>query len=485
MITPLRTRGLLAAALALALPALVAAGPAPAPAPDAADATNAAASGELLAERLAQATTREGVARHLAAFQRIADASGGTRAAGTPGHERSARYAGRLLRAAGYEVTYQRFTFPYRETLAERLTLADGTEVPVKVMTYSPNTPPGGLTAEIAVVPGTGCSPDAFDLDIDVEGRIALIERGECTFAEKQAAAAEAGAVAALISNNVPGALTGTLGDADAGAIPTGGVSQEDGQALAAADGAVMLSLEQRAEDRDTVNVLATTPGGDRRTVVMAGAHLDSVAEGPGINDNASGAAGLLETALRLAAGGAAEGASEGDRHPNAVRFALWSAEESGLLGSEHYVGELTRRQREDIALYLNFDMIGSPNPGWFVYDGDAVEREAPGSAGIERELAGFLGSRGHATRPAAFDGRSDYAPFLDSGIPAGGLFTGAEGVMTRAEARLWDGRAGEAYDPCYHAACDDLDNISNTALTSNAKAIAHTIGAYAWHAPS
>ncbi|MGP3966432.1 M28 family peptidase [Streptomyces sp. 6N223] len=480
MIASLRihSRWRLLLAAAAVLPALAAA----TPAPDT-DTADADASGELLAERLAQATTREGVAQHLSAFQRIADASDGTRAAGTPGHERSARYAGRLLRAAGYEVTYQRFTFSYRETLAERLTRSDGTEVPVRVMTYSPSTPADGLTAELAAVPGTGCSPDAFDPDA-VDGRIALVERGECTFAEKQAAAAEAGAVAALISNDGPGALSGTLGDADAGVIPTAGVSREDGRALAEAGGTVRLRLEQRAEDRDTVNVLATTPGGDRDTVVMAGAHLDSVAEGPGINDNASGAAALLETALRLAAEDG-EGGEGGEGHPNAVRFALWSAEESGLLGSEHYVAGLTGRQRENIALYLNLDMIGSPNPGWFVYDGDAAESEAPGSARIERELAGFLGSRGHATRPAELDGRSDYAPFLDAGIPVGGVFSGAEGVMTETEASLWDGRAGEAYDPCYHAACDDLDNISRTALTSNAKAIAHTIGAYAWHAPS
>jgi Zn-dependent M28 family amino/carboxypeptidase len=455
MITPLRNRRRLLAALAAlaALPVLAAA-----TAPR---------------ESLAEAVTAEGVMRHLAAFQRIADASGGTRAAGTPGHVRSARYAGRLLNAAGYEVTYQRFTFPYRETLAERLTLRGQRDVPVTVMAHSPDTPPGGLTAAIAAVPGTGCSPDGYDPDA-VAGRIALIARGECTFAEKQEAAAKAGAVAALIRNDEPGALSGTLGDPDAGVIPTAGVSRADGKALKdLVNGAtVRLELEQRAEERTTVNVIAETPGGDHSNVVMAGAHLDSVAEGPGINDNASGAAGVLETALRLA----------GSEHRNAVRFALWSAEESGLLGSEHYVSQLSGRQREDIALYLNFDMIGSPNPGWFVYDGDAAESAAPGSARIERELAAYLGSRGHTTRPAAFDGRSDYAPFVEAGIPSGGTFTGAEGLMTRAEARMWGGRAGAAYDPCYHAACDDLGNVSRSALTSNAKAIAHAVGAYAWH---
>ncbi|WP_234347937.1 M28 family peptidase [Streptomyces specialis] len=426
------------------------------------------------ADALAEAVTGEGALRHLAALQRIADASDGTRAAGTPGHERSARYAGTLLAAAGYDVTYQRFAFPYREPLTERLTrlTPEERDIPVRVMTYSPATPPGGLTAALTPA-GTGCAAADFGPG-PLTGRIALIERGTCTFAEKQANAAEAGAAGALIRNNVPGELSGTLGGPEHAAIPTGGISRADGEELLAAltadeEVTVRLELAELAEERTTTNVIAETPGGDPSRVVMAGAHLDSVPGGPGLNDNGSGAAGILETALRLAATAPADGP------PHRVRFALWSAEEFGLLGSEHYVANLPADARDAVALYLNFDMIASPNYGLFVYEG---------SEPVRRDITAFLEGRGLSPGHAPLDGRSDYGPFVAAGIPAGGVFTGAEGVKSEAEASLWGGTAGAPYDACYHAACDDLRNISATALDIGAKVIAHAVGRYAWRLP-
>ncbi|MEO3752743.1 M28 family peptidase [Streptomyces sp. B6B3] len=503
----MRPRVLIVAALVL-LPALASTAPDRGPAePAAADGT----AGEWLADLLVEATTAEGVLRHLAEFQRIADASDGTRAAGTPGHERSARYAGELLDAAGYDVDYQRLPFRYVETLTERLTRLDAPaddpedpedpeapedpedpedpgDIPVDAMTYTPNTPVGGLEAALAAVPDTGCAAADYASG-DHAGRIALVARGDCTFAEKQALAAEAGALAVLVHNNVPGPLAGTLSDPDNAVIPTGGITQADGEALAAELAAgeevtVRIELEQLSEERTTVNVIAETPGGDPSRVVMAGAHLDSVIDGPGINDNASGAAGILNAALLFAALAPAD-------HPHTVRFALWSAEEFGLLGSEHYVERLTPTERQDIALYLNFDMIGSPNPGFFVYDGEeeaeggaADQAAPPGSAAISRDLADFLRSRGVAPGTTEFNGRSDYAPFLDAGIPVGGTFSGAEDVKTETEVGLWGGTADAPYDECYHQSCDDLTNVGAAVLETHAQAIAHAVGAYAWHAP-
>ncbi|WP_253194779.1 M20/M25/M40 family metallo-hydrolase [Streptomyces sp. MP131-18] len=447
----------------LATAGLAPAGPAPAdtPAPRA----------------LVAAATGEGAFRHLTAFQDIAERHGGNRAAGTPGHERSARYAGALLAEAGYRVTYQRFAFPYREPVTERLTRLGGEprDIPVRALSFTGNTPDGGLTTTLADA-GDGCAPDDFD-PAALHGRIALIERGGCTFAEKQAGAAAAGAAAVLIRNNVPGPLTGTLGGPDPAALPTGGLGREDGAALAGAladalaagqEVTLHLELTELAEERTTVNVIAESRGGDQDRVVMAGAHLDSVLEGPGINDNGSGSAGVLETALRLAE-------TSGGRHPNRVRFALWSAEESGLLGSEHYVEHLPPAEREDIAVYLNFDMIGSPNHGQFVYEGNPA---------VTEDITAFLRGRGQRTAPTPFNGRSDYAPFVAAGIPSGGTFTGAEGIKSEAEAGYWGGTAGAAYDPCYHAACDTLDNIGRAALDTHVKVIAHTVGTYAWRAP-
>ena len=257
-------------------------------------------------------------------------------------------------------------------------------------MTYTPSTAEGGIRAALVAVPAddtTGCEAPTTPRP-DFTGRIALIERGGCSFAEKQAAAAEAGAAGAVIYNNTEGVLSGTLGDAASGKIPTGGLTRAEGEKLVAdlAGGEVEVAFEIRElqEERTTRNVVAETRGGNAAKTVMLGAHLDSVTDGPGINDNGSGSAGLLEVALELA---------KSHRDPaNKVRFAWWSAEENGLLGSEAYVAKLSEAQRAKIALYLNFDMIASPNGAQFVFDGDDSDGvgEGPGpegSAQLERDI--------------------------------------------------------------------------------------------------
>jgi aminopeptidase Y len=163
----------------------------------------------------------------------------------------------------------------------------------------------------------------------------------------------------------------------------------------------------------------------------------------------------------------------------NKLRFALWGAEESGLVGSTQYVEGLPVAEQEKIALYLNFDMIGSPNPVYFVYDGDNSDAVGAGpgpdgSAAIEKAFEAFYTKRNLPFKGTDFDGRSDYGPFIAAGIPAGGLFTGAEGIKTADEAALWGGTAGTAYDPCYHQACDNFANINLTALDVNADAVAY-----------
>ncbi|MFI7078269.1 M28 family metallopeptidase [Micromonospora sp. NPDC049903] len=220
-------------------------------------------------------------------------------------------------------------------------------------------------------------------------------------------------------------------------------------------------------------NLIADWPGGDPNAVVMTGAHLDSTTAGPGINDNGSGSAAILEVALAVARTGFTP-----DRH---LRFAWWGAEELGLRGSQYYVNNLPTAERSRIKQYLNFDMVGSPNAGYFVYDGDNSDGvgSGPGPAGsaqIEQTIQAYFTSIGVPTRGTDFDGRSDYGPFISVGIPAGGTFTGAEGTKSSAQASLWGGTAGQAFDPCYHRACDTLTNINDTALDRNADAIAYTV---------
>lgn len=440
-----------------------------------------------LGEKIAKKVTADNVAKHLKAFQKIADRNGDTRVAGASGHAKSADYVAEKLYRAGYLITEQDFEFTYTETLAESLKVVSPApaDVPIIVMSYSPSTAVGGITAQVAAVPvGADATPgcEAEDYATGVyAGKIALIQRGGCTFAQKQQVAAGAGAVGAIIYNNTAGALNGTLGDPTAGLVPTGGVTQADGQALAAqvAAGPVTVTLELRElrEQRITTNIIATSKWGDEDNIVMAGAHLDSVSEGPGINDNGSGSAGLLETAIQLA--------KYEDRPANKVQFAFWSAEEFGLLGSEYYVAQLTPEQQRKFALYLNFDMIGSPNYAEFVYDGDNSDGVgAPagptGSAEIEAFINGYLDKKGSAHEGTDFDGRSDYGPFIAVGIPSGGTFTGAEGIKTPEQAAKYGGTAGVAFDPCYHAACDTTANISKKALDLNSDVIAYAMGTFA-----
>ncbi|MEU9136960.1 M28 family metallopeptidase [Streptomyces sp. NPDC048404] len=207
-------------------------------------------------------------------------------------------------------------------------------------------------------------------------------------------------------------------------------------------------------------NLIADWPGGDTGKVVMAGSHLDSVTAGPGINDNGSGSAAVLETALAVARAG-----YQPTKH---LRFAWWGAEELGMVGSRYYVNSLTTANRSKISGYLNFDMIGSPNPGYFVYDDDPT---------IEKTFKTYFTGIGVATEiETEGDGRSDHAPFKSAGIPVGGLFSGADYIKTTAQAAKWGGTAGKAFDACYHSSCDKSSNINDTALDRNADALAYAV---------
>ncbi|WP_432188897.1 M28 family metallopeptidase [Streptomyces sp. Tue6028] len=211
---------------------------------------------------------------------------------------------------------------------------------------------------------------------------------------------------------------------------------------------------------RTGYNLIADWPGGDSNQVVMAGSHLDSVTAGPGINDNGSGSAAVLETALAV---------SRAQYKPTKhLRFAWWGAEELGMVGSRYYVNNLSSANRSKISGYLNFDMIGSPNPGYFVYDDDPA---------IEKALKDYFTGLGIATEPETEgDGRSDHAPFKNADIPVGGLFSGADYVKTTAQAAKWGGTAGQPFDRCYHSSCDTTSNINDTALDRNGDALAHAV---------
>lgn len=434
-------------------------------------------------KKLLQCVTLEGVREHQAAFQAIANANGGTRAAGTPGYDASVQYVVNRMTAAGYNVTLSGFPFVYvPPALLQQLT-------PINA-TYETGgftgTGYGDVTAAVTAVDITLALPrdpvtsgcEAADFAGFPVGNIALIQRGTCTFAVKALNAEAAGASAVIIFNqgNTPareGLIVGTLAPSSVN-IPVVGASFADGAVLSQAGSTARIKVDP-AQNITQYNVIAESRNGDPNNVVMAGAHLDSVQRGPGINDNGSGSAALLEVAEQMAK----------VKPWNKVRFAWWGGEEAGLVGSTAYVNGLSAEEQAKITLYLNFDMVGSPNFVFFIYDGDDSDGvgAGPGPAGsaeIEKTFEAFFNMRGLPFKGTDFSGRSDYGPFIAVGIPSGGLFTGAEGIKTPEEAAIWGGTAGQQYDPCYHLACDTYVNVNDFALDNNSDAVAFATLQYA-----
>jgi Zn-dependent M28 family amino/carboxypeptidase len=457
-------------------------------------------------DKLLECVGVEGVREHQAALQAIANANGGTRAAATPGYTASVAYVADTLRAAGWSVSFHEFDFAVAEPIRQHtpivaeypsgqftdspLGTVRAAVVPVDINLVPPRASTSGCDGaftEAAVgQPLTADPAGPNDFAGFPMGAIALIQRGGCSFALKVANAQAAGAAAVIVFNqgNTPdrsGLLVNVTAVPPAGSvvaitIPHVGASFDTGAVLAQPGTTATVAVVNRPQ----TNVIAELRGTNNNNVVMAGAHLDSVQAGPGINDNGSGSAVLLELAQQL-----------GKLKPeNTLRFAWWGAEEEGLLGSTAYVEDLSAAERERIALYLNFDMVGSPNYVQMVYDADESTFEAPvpippGSIAIEDLFESFYTLRNEPYDDTEFSGRSDYQAFIEDGIPAGGLFTGAEEIKTAEQVAIWGGTAGMQFDPCYHQACDTFANNNLHALDVNADAIAFSVLTFAYSTAS
>jgi Zn-dependent M28 family amino/carboxypeptidase len=435
-----------------------------------------------------KAVTVAGIREHQAALQEISDENGGNRVGGSAAYDLSRDYVMARMEAAGYDVSLHEFEFLYnadatpptlQQVTPTPTTYVDGPDYQTMTFSGSIDTTTRAVWAVDLVLPqapGPGATTSGCD-DADFAGMpvgsIALMQRGFCTFGMKTDNAIAHGAVAAIIFNDggdagrVP-VISGTLGAGTHG--PAVGTSLAVGQDLAngiasgSTGSTVTIRIDRAEEIRTTHNVIAETPGGDPDRVVVVGAHLDSVTRGPGINDNGSGSGTILEIAEVFAAQ---------NRDPrNKLRFMWYGAEEFGLLGSDAYVDDLSQEERDQIMAMVNFDMVGSPNYVRFVYDGDnsafpvgpGAAEGPPGSAYLEDLFVDYFNAVGLANDPTPFSGRSDYGPFIAVGIPAGGLFTGAEGIKTAAQQATYGGTTGAQYDPCYHLACDTFAG-TNTAL--------------------
>jgi Zn-dependent M28 family amino/carboxypeptidase len=438
-------------------------------------------SGPDFAAALRGRVSTDAMMAHLTKLQDIANANGNTRAVGHPGYDASVDYVVGKLRDKGFDVQTMQFEAHTFHAEPGSVTVADK-KFDARALEYSPATPPAGVTGPLVAVPtdaSPGCNAANYD-NLPVNGAVVLVDRGTCPFAQKAGAAAQHGAAAVVVADNVvEEQMAGTLGETTDVKVPVVSVSKSDGALLRSTTGPVTVQLSAETKTIQARNVITQTKTGSTSDVVMAGAHLDSVPEGPGINDDGSGVAAVLETALQL-------GSSPGIH--NAVRFAFWGAEELGLIGSRKYVESLDIEALKNIALYLNFDMLASPNPGYFTYDGDqslpADKRGNPvvpeGSAGIERSLAAYLNSAGKTPQDTSFDGRSDYDGFTQAGIPSGGLFSGAENKKSSQEAKLWGGEADQPFDPNYHKSTDTLAHIDRAELGINGGGVAYAIGLYA-----
>jgi hypothetical protein len=279
---------------------------------------------------------------------------------------------------------------------------------------------PGGSTS--------GCEPS--DFPAETSGAVSLIQRGTCAFTLKLQNAVEARAIGVILFNE---------GDT--------------------AGGSNALFRSADPVEKLYPNVVAETRRGDANHTILVGAHLDSVEDGPGVNDDGSGSATILEIAEAM----------HKTKPRNAVRFVWFSAEEAGLLGSAFYVSQLSDAQRADIAAMLDFDMLASPSFARFLYDGDLSSFPGPvggvpeASGQIEKIFTDYFAAHGMATLPTAFDGRSDYRDFIRAGIPAGGIFAGAEVVKTPAQAAIFGGAAGEQFDPCSDAAAHAVITLAQS----------------------
>jgi Zn-dependent M28 family amino/carboxypeptidase len=428
-------------------------------------------------------TSVPGIVEHQQALQNIANMNGGTRHTETPGYTASVAYVRERMRRAGLNVTVTQFNMPeWRETAPPEFqqlsptaktyipgTAADDDSPSVDYITFefsptkevsAPVVPvnnilipsPGGSTA--------GCAPE--DFPSATAGAISLIQRGTCPFVQKLSNAMAADAVGVILFNE--GDTAGRMNalfrsgptDLNIPAVHSSfAVGNELYQAYKAGQNpTVRLKTNGVNVDRFFPQVVAETKKGSDKHVVVAGAHLDSVPAGPGINDDGSGTAWQLELAEQVA---------KRDLK-NKIRFLWFGGEEDGLVGSQYYATNLTQDQVNRIDVMIDTDMIASANYVRLVYDGNGDELGPAGPEGsgtVEQVFKDYFHGRGMATLPQAFDGRSDYVGFINRGIPAGGIFAGAEVPKTPAQVAVFGGVAGEQYDPCYHEACDTIDTVT------------------------
>lgn len=434
-----------------------------------------------LSRDLAAKVTGDGMFAHLRALQTVADSNGGNRATGTPGYDASVDYVVKALKAKGFEVTTPEFQRLYTVSEGKPTLTVAGRSYSVDQASLLVQTPPGGLAGPpVRPSRSDGCAVADYPPALP-DNAIAVVDDTGCSVVDKHNSAVAKGAAGLIVISAAQdrGSSANLFGPGyyNQLKVPVAVVGASGAAALARTNAPIRLVLDTENIQIKSRNVLAQTKTGTPDEVVMVGARLDSPPGSPGINSAGSGVAAVLETALQL-----------GPLPPvtNAVRFAFWG---DGINGAMDYVFGMDSEGLNSIALYLNFDMLGSPNAGYFTDDGDQSglpgtgvrSADVPeGSAAIERTLTGYLNLAGKRPADMPLSIRSDYHPFLVAGVPIGGMTTGASQTKTTVQARLWGGQAGVAFDPQYLSVGDTVDNINRQALEVMGSGVAFAVGAYA-----
>ncbi|KAJ2719563.1 hypothetical protein GGI07_005150 [Coemansia sp. Benny D115] len=438
------------------------------------------------------ALSTDRIYEHLIQLQTIASQHNNSRSVAT-GHKASAEYVIEHLKEHGNcDVYVQRFVSPVW-TLKGTPRLGVRGDVKLdyiwstdfQVLRY------GGQGADIKEAPAVeinGCKHLQ-----DVDGKVAVVQsHAGCTSFELAYALEQKGAKAVLFIMSprfkTPSRARVRLVDWKEGdplmTIPVLSATSSVGQLLQSlGDGALLnIHVDSSIKEVKTHNVICVGRTGDPNNTIVVGSHLDSVSAGPGLNDNGSGSMSTLEIQLTLA--------RIAHKPHNRLVFAWWAAEEDGLLGSRHFARVLAhgwenRWSKEDklpftwkdIALNLNFDMLASPNYIALVHNGsDAPKNARLGSQRIQRVFEDYFVRHGYPYQITDMLAGSDFLPFVDNGVPAGGVLTGASEIKSIEDRRVHGGLANAPLDTCYHQDCDTLLNINRQALTKMSKAAMYAV---------
>ncbi|CAF0816849.1 unnamed protein product [Adineta steineri] len=457
----------------------------------------------------------EDAMNHLNELQRIATASNGTRAFDAPGFNATIDYITNYLNAnTNYKVTKSFFSVT-GFALANDPVLISSINGITKNYTYSAESSTADFYhavystsvsitdfTQLTAVPNGGCSDDDWqETNPSPADRVALVKRGICSFRGKIAPATKYNAKAVLLYNDgtspdrvSPIEITFTQENT----IPILFLSFTVGQALlnstqnAPRNTRVKLLIETKdLSDILVGNICADTPSGDITQTIIIGSHSDSGPEGPGINDNGSGSAANLALAVALAR---LFQTSTYPKYKYRIRFCWWGAEEIGLLGSDYHVNQakntsIVGERLSDYLIHLNYDMLGSPNYIFGIYDASTAMNDTPSQALSGSKKISTLFKNWFIQQNLPWDyidvsSRSDCGPFLAEGIVVGGLFSGADDAKTVEQRNRYNHILGQSMggipdipeDPCYHKACDSIENINIFVYEKMIKAAAYAL---------